>query len=181
MSVPSRSSIGIEASKSIIKASPPVAGAGDETFAVFEVPISCLSMDEAVAQVSTWAADETSAARVINFANVHMLAESRLDVILKTALQNADLNLPDGRPVSWVGKFMFGSRVSQISGPDFMPQFCEGFFRSATSTLFLWRRPWSGCRLRGRTAAKKSWFQSCREPLPTVSPLVQGGRDEAVR
>ncbi len=97
----------------------------DPIFEVFEVPIARLTMDQAISQVVRWATTATQLTRVVNFANVHMLAESRQVAKLKHALLQADLNLPDGRPVSWIGRFMFGSRVSQIAGPDFMPLFCE--------------------------------------------------------
>ncbi len=95
------------------------------TFEVLEVPIARLTMDQAISQVVSWTTTETQLTRIVNFANVHMLAESTRDAKLKLALQEADLNLPDGRPVSWIGRFMFGPGVTQIAGPDFMPLFCE--------------------------------------------------------
>jgi len=96
-----------------------------ETFDVFEIPIACLNMTQTVTLVLAWATARGSPTRVINFTNVHMLTESRRDSILKLALLEADLNLPDGMPVSWIGRLLHGDKVSQISGPDFMPLFCD--------------------------------------------------------
>jgi len=94
-------------------------------FEVFDIPIGVMLMEEAVAKVADWAMGETSFARMVAFTNVHMLAESRGNPELKEALLHSDLNFPDGRPVSWIARCLFGQRASQIAGPDFMPLFCE--------------------------------------------------------
>jgi N-acetylglucosaminyldiphosphoundecaprenol N-acetyl-beta-D-mannosaminyltransferase len=125
MSITSGSSMGIAGAKIFSRNLPPDVDIANPKFEVFEVPIARLTMDQAIAQVMVWAKCEIPQTRVINFANVHMLAESRSSGSLKTALLKADLNLPDGRPISWLGRLMFGSKITQIAGPDFMPRFCE--------------------------------------------------------
>lgn len=95
-----------------------------QTTNVLNVPIGVLTMDGAVQQVNRWIA-ESPRARLITFANVHMLVEAQLRPEFKRALHEVDLNLPDGAPVFWLARSSAGERVEKIAGPSFMEHFLE--------------------------------------------------------
>lgn len=97
---------------------------GIETFAVLGIPLGRLTFNEAIQQVNEWVETGPSG-RLVTFANVHMVVEAQSDSKLKQLLLHADLNCPDGKPLSWIGRLSHGDRVSQIAGPDFITRFCE--------------------------------------------------------
>ena len=95
-----------------------------QTFQVLETPIGLLTMPKAIQTVAQWLTEE-GRCRLVTFANVHMVVEARLKPEFGNILRQTDLNCPDGRPLSWIGTALYGDQVSQVAGPDFMPQFCE--------------------------------------------------------
>ncbi len=97
---------------------------GNATFDVLGIPIGRITLAEAISSLNGWV-DSGTPGHVVNFANVHMMVEAQTDPVLRDALLQADLNCPDGRPLSWVARFSRGTRVSQVAGPDFMERFCE--------------------------------------------------------
>lgn len=97
---------------------------GIETFAVLGIPLGRITSTEAIQQVNAWV-DTGPPGRLVTFANVHMIVEAQADNGLKQVLLHADLNCPDGKPLSWIGKFSYGDRVAQVAGPDFINKFCE--------------------------------------------------------
>ncbi len=95
-----------------------------QTFRILGTPIGVLTMPEAIRIVNQWLKDDDRC-RLVTFANVHMLVEARLKPDFGEVLRQTDLNCPDGNPLSWIGKVLYGGRISQVAGPDFMPLFCE--------------------------------------------------------
>lgn len=95
-----------------------------QTFRILDMPISVLTMPEAIRIVTQWLKDG-GRCRLVTFANVHMLVEARLKPDFGDILRQTDLNCPDGNPLSWIGKAVYGHKISQVAGPDFMPLFCE--------------------------------------------------------
>ena len=95
-----------------------------QTFRILGTPIGVLTMPEAIRVVTQWLKDGDRC-RLVTFANVHMLVEARLEPDFGDILRQTDLNCPDGNPLSWIGKALFGGRISQVAGPEFMPLFCE--------------------------------------------------------
>ncbi len=94
------------------------------THAVLDVPIAVITMDEAIRQVNQWAANG-SRAHLVTFVNAHMAVEAQLRADFRESLREMDLNCPDGAPVFWLARREHGSSISKISGPEFMPRFCE--------------------------------------------------------
>lgn len=95
-----------------------------QTFQVLDTPIGLVTMPQAIHTVQQWL-KEKGPCRLITFANVHMVVEARLNPEFGDILRQTDLNCPDGSPLSWIGGALHGARVSQVTGPDFMPLFCE--------------------------------------------------------
>jgi len=95
-----------------------------ETFRLLDMPIARVTMADAIEQVNAWV-EEGSPGRLVTFANVHMVVESRQDPTVCEAVRNADMNCPDGSPLFWMGRHLHGELVEQVSGPDFMPLYCD--------------------------------------------------------
>ena len=94
-----------------------------DTCAVLDVPVSATTLQKTVELVNHWVATSTRP-RLITFTNVHMIVEAQLRPDFGELLQQTDLNCPDGAPVFWLVRLQDES-AEKISGPDFLPMFCE--------------------------------------------------------
>ena len=97
---------------------------GTETFPILDVPIGVLTMAEAIQRVNQWVRTATRA-HLVTFVNAHMAVEAQLRPRFRSHLQEMDLNCPDGAPIFWLVRREHGVRAGKISGPEFMPRFCE--------------------------------------------------------
>src|SRR4051794_26123915 len=96
---------------------------GLPTVSIIDTPISLISLDSAVAQVSSWQRDHVD--RFVVFRDVHGLMRARFDLALARAHQKADMVAPDGLPIVWAAKWMGEKGVSRVCGPDFMLELCR--------------------------------------------------------
>ena len=95
-----------------------------ETFPILDVPIGVLTMEQAIQRVNHWIATATRP-HLVTFVNAHMTVEAQLRPEFLNRLREMDLNCPDGAPIFWLARREHGTRAGKISGPEFMPQFCE--------------------------------------------------------
>lgn len=54
-------------------------------------------------------------------ANVHMLVEAERNVNFQHELDNATLLLPDGKPLAWALKVLYGIKQDRVAGMDLLP------------------------------------------------------------
>ncbi len=94
-----------------------------DTCPVLGVPVSATTSERTVNLINHWIATSTRP-RLITFTNVHMVVEAQLRPEFQQILNRTDLNCPDGAPIHWLVKSQDGS-AEKISGPDFLPVFCE--------------------------------------------------------
>lgn len=95
-----------------------------ESCAVLDVPIGILTMEQAIARVNGWVA-AADRPHLVTFVNAHMAVEAQLRPAFRSRLQEMDLNCADGAPIFWLVRRVHGTRAAKISGPEFMPRFCE--------------------------------------------------------
>jgi N-acetylglucosaminyldiphosphoundecaprenol N-acetyl-beta-D-mannosaminyltransferase len=94
------------------------------TFPVLDVDISVLTLERAIEHVKALLVSSKTGS-LITFVNLHMVVEARADKQLHRMLKETNLNCPDGKPLAWIGRFLGHNKISQVSGPDFMPLLCE--------------------------------------------------------
>lgn len=94
-----------------------------ETHPVLGVPVGVTTLQRTVDLVNHWIAVGTRT-RLVTFTNVHMVVEAQLRPEFHELLSRTDLNCPDGAPVFWLVRLQ-DAAAEKISGPDFMPLFCE--------------------------------------------------------
>jgi N-acetylglucosaminyldiphosphoundecaprenol N-acetyl-beta-D-mannosaminyltransferase len=87
-------------------------------YKVIDCFINGLDFDSVVELVLERAADH--AGGYVCFSNVHTIVTARTDYKLRDITNNSFLSLPDGRPLSIVGRLRGVERVSRVAGPDFM-------------------------------------------------------------
>lgn len=54
-------------------------------------------------------------------ANVHMLIEAERNVSFQHELDNASLLLPDGKPLGWALRLLYGIKQERVAGMDLLP------------------------------------------------------------
>ena len=101
----------------------------------FGLSVAAPAFEDAVEHVIGWARD-ADLGRFVCLANVHMLVEATRHHRLLTALQEADLVLPDGMPLVWMMSRQVDS-VDRIAGMDLLPALCR---RAAAAKIpvFVW-------------------------------------------
>ena len=85
---------------------------------VLGVPVSVLNMNSALDTIARWI-DEKSV-HYVCAADVHSIMRAQDDTAHKFALRQADLVLPDGMPVTWIGKLRGEKAIERVCGPDLM-------------------------------------------------------------
>ena len=101
---------------------------------VLGVPVDVLDMESALARIGEWLRRRRKG--YVCAASVHGVLESRQDVRVARAFAEADMVIPDGRPMVWVARAQGKRAMRQVTGPDMMaaimsrPEFarCSHFF-----------------------------------------------------
>ena len=95
---------------------------------VLGVGLSALNMDRALNLAERWIASNsiaTSKSAYICMTGVHGVMEAQSDAHLRSILNQAFINAPDGMPMSWVGWLQGHKQMDRVYGPDFMANLCQ--------------------------------------------------------
>ena len=105
----------------------PTSGTGSRArgpFNVLGVRVDAVQIPGVVAQMESWISHrETS--HFIAVTNVHMLMEARHRPSFRTVLDSADLCVPDGMPLVWIGRSRGYPLNRRVYGPDLLMDFCR--------------------------------------------------------
>jgi N-acetylglucosaminyldiphosphoundecaprenol N-acetyl-beta-D-mannosaminyltransferase len=83
------------------------------------VRVDAVTLDDAVDRMRAFA--ETGGGRAVHLCNAWTLTLARRDRTLAEALNRGDLNLPDGTPLAWVGRWVgFVHMRRRVYGPDLL-------------------------------------------------------------
>ena len=77
-----------------------------------------------VLQIQRWIENGESG-RYIAVTGMHGIAEARSDVDFRRALDSADLVVPDGMPLVWLGRWYRHPLRRRVYGPELMEVFCR--------------------------------------------------------
>ena len=89
---------------------------------LFNVPITCLPLDEQIMLILRWA--NMRASKVVYLANVHMLMEAHWNFSFRKILNKADLVTPDGKPLVLMLRQLGIYHQNQVSGMDVFLNLC---------------------------------------------------------
>jgi N-acetylglucosaminyldiphosphoundecaprenol N-acetyl-beta-D-mannosaminyltransferase len=83
------------------------------------VRVDAVTIEDAVDRLRMFT--ETGGGRSVHLCNAWTLALARRDPVLAEALNRGDLNLPDGTPLTWIGRRIgFTHMRRRVYGPDLM-------------------------------------------------------------
>lgn len=98
--------------------------AGAPTFAVTGVRVHAVQIPGVVARMSEWI-DRRDRGRCVAVTGMHGVSEARRDPRFRQALAEADLVVPDGMPLVWVGRYRGHPLKRRVYGPELMLEFCR--------------------------------------------------------
>lgn len=85
---------------------------------ILGVPVDVLDMESALGRLSEWLRRRRKA--YVCAASVHGVLESRQEARVARAFADADMVIPDGRPMVWVARAQGKRAMCQVTGPDLM-------------------------------------------------------------
>jgi len=90
---------------------------------VLGVRVSAIGLDRAVQLACR--SIQTHKRGYICLSGVHGVMEAQSDASFQSILNGALLNLPDGMPMTWVGRLQGCAQMGRVFGPDFMSALCQ--------------------------------------------------------
>jgi N-acetylglucosaminyldiphosphoundecaprenol N-acetyl-beta-D-mannosaminyltransferase len=90
---------------------------------VLGVRVSAVNMDQSIELAERWIAAGNPG--YVCVTGVHGVMEAQRDPELRRILNRAAINLPDGMPMTWVGRLQGRTAMDRVFGPDFMAEMCR--------------------------------------------------------
>ncbi len=95
------------------------------SFRVLDVCVHAVQIPDTVEILERWI-QERGPARYVAVTGMHGVSEAQNDPAFKIALEQADLVVPDGMPLVWLGRLRgLGMLKRRVYGPELMETFCR--------------------------------------------------------
>lgn len=94
------------------------------SFPILGISVHAVQIPGVVSQIQRWIEDDVRG-RYIAVTSMHGIAESRTDSDFRSALHSADLVVPDGMPLVWLGRWHQHPLKRRVYGPELMETFCR--------------------------------------------------------
>jgi N-acetylglucosaminyldiphosphoundecaprenol N-acetyl-beta-D-mannosaminyltransferase len=94
------------------------------SFHVLGVEVDAVQIPEVVQQIETWI-QRREACHFIAVTGMHGVMEAQHDAEFKMVLNSADMVVPDGMPLVWVGRLRGRRLARRVYGPELMLSVCE--------------------------------------------------------
>jgi N-acetylglucosaminyldiphosphoundecaprenol N-acetyl-beta-D-mannosaminyltransferase len=108
---------------------------GRTCFHALGVRVDAAQIPQVIERMEEWIKDGRSSHFVL-LTNVHNLMEAQHDASFKRMLNSADLSVPDGMPVVWVGRLRGHRLARRVYGPDLVWDFCRETHRRKYTHFF---------------------------------------------
>lgn len=94
------------------------------TFRVLGVAVDAVQIPDVVAQMERWISAPITC-HFVAVTGMHGISESHREDSFKEVLNAADLVVPDGMPLVWLGRYHGYALKRRVYGPELMQSFCE--------------------------------------------------------
>ena len=95
------------------------------SFAVLGVRVHVVQIPDTIRIIEGWIKNP-GRSRCVAVTGMHGVSEAQRDPLFKSALGAADLVVPDGMPLVWLGRLRgFGRLKRRVYGPELMETFCR--------------------------------------------------------
>ena len=93
-------------------------------FRVLGVPVDAVQIPDVIQRMEQWILQK-DASRYIAVTNVHVVIEAQHDGTFKQTLDSADMVIPDGMPLVWIGRRNGFDMPQRVCGADLFEAFCR--------------------------------------------------------
>lgn len=142
------------------------------------VSINMVDLESATDVVMSLIADRRRA--IVAVTGVHGVMEAQDDRAFKAALNHADLNVPDGMPLVWLGKMAGFSDVGRVFGPDLMLAVTERMSRLGQSAFYYGGQPGVAEELAAEMARRFPGIRTAGTYCPPFRDLSGAEEDSVV-
>jgi N-acetylglucosaminyldiphosphoundecaprenol N-acetyl-beta-D-mannosaminyltransferase len=97
---------------------------GVSAFKVLGVRVNAVQIPGVIAQMENWITDR-SPSHFVAVTGMHGVTEAQHDPLFKQILNSADLVVPDGMPLVWLGRHHGHPLERRVYGPELMQTFCR--------------------------------------------------------
>jgi N-acetylglucosaminyldiphosphoundecaprenol N-acetyl-beta-D-mannosaminyltransferase len=146
---------------------------------VLGVRVSAVDMNSAVEMSDQWI-QSASGPGYICATGVHGVMEAQADIEIHRILNRALINLPDGMPMSWVGRFQGFRTMDRVFGPDFMMAMCRLSAERGYRTFLYGGKPGVANRLRDTLQRQFPRLQVVGTYTPPFRSLVADEEKEVL-
>jgi N-acetylglucosaminyldiphosphoundecaprenol N-acetyl-beta-D-mannosaminyltransferase len=94
-------------------------------FRVLGVRVDAVQMSDAVERLCSWIDQFRSVTHYVAVTGMHGIAESRQSNKFRTILNMADMVVPDGMPLVWLGRIKGFPLRHRVCGSELMDRFCQ--------------------------------------------------------
>lgn len=103
---------------------PPDSGSGTARFPVLGVGVSAVQIPQVIEILQRWIL-ERSGPHYVAVTGMHGVTEAQYDPQFRAILRRADLVVPDGMPLVWIGRWRGFPLKRRVYGPELMATFFE--------------------------------------------------------
>jgi N-acetylglucosaminyldiphosphoundecaprenol N-acetyl-beta-D-mannosaminyltransferase len=95
------------------------------SFEIFGTRVHAIEMADTMERLRSWIDDPQPNARFVAITAMHGVAEARQNGAFRHILNSADLVVPDGTPLVWIGRIKGHHLRRRVSGCDLLDDFCR--------------------------------------------------------
>jgi N-acetylglucosaminyldiphosphoundecaprenol N-acetyl-beta-D-mannosaminyltransferase len=103
---------------------PPATQSEKSSFSVLGVRVDAVQIPDVLSQMEDWI-HQHSACRYIAVTDMHSVMQAQHSASFKKILHTADLVVPDGFPLVWLGRRKGFALQRRVYGPELMERFCQ--------------------------------------------------------
>lgn len=149
------------------------------SYGVLGVRVHAVQIPDVVSRMREWIA-RRDACRYIAVTDMHSLMQAQHSASFKKILENADLVVPDGYPLVWLGRRKGFALRRRVYGPELMERFCEETASRGYRHFLYGGAPGVAEQLGARLTHRFPGLQIAGACCPPFRPLTQEEDDEMV-
>lgn len=146
---------------------------------VLGTSVAAVNLDVAVNLLSDWLSDDT-AGRYVCVTDVHCIMQSYRRRDVRDAYSSADICVPDGMPLTWVGRLRGHRTMNRVYGPDLMLRMLEISARSGYTNFLLGGAAGVADDLKQRMTQRFPGLEIVGTYCPPFRPLTDEEKTEMI-
>ena len=149
------------------------------SYKVLGVRVDAVQIPDVILHMERWIG-ESGSCRYIAVTDMHSLMQAQHSMSFKGILQDADLVVPDGYPLAWLGRQKGFALRRRVYGPELLERFCGATQGKGYRHYFYGGAQGVAADLAARLGDRYRGLQVAGAYCPPFRPLTQEEDDETV-